>query len=196
MTRGVSKSFRTRNQETHIIIGEGRSEKIYIDRIRSDFSNIHIHTIDARGGDVAQIKRCLNREMASYRKGDEICVVMDVDYKNVDDIVKFEKWCVDNGIELYISNPSFEVYLLMHYRDVHGNLSQSDLEESLSTHLGRKYDKGRGISLDEQKILSAVSRADRNLPEKQSSAMYVAGKPGTTTVHRLVKKLANKLEFG
>lgn len=180
---------------THIIVGEGRSEKIYFDRIRSDYSNLLIHTADSKGGDIDRIKKGVNCEMSSFKKGDSVYVVMDMDTKTAKEIAEFDEWCSKKGVELHLFNPSFEVFLLMHYDDVSGSLSQEDLEQSITNHIGRKYDKGRGISLDEAMICDAVLRASKALPEKHSTVKDVALKPGTTTVHKLVKELADKLRF-
>jgi hypothetical protein len=197
MTRDTKgrKGGITPSPQTHIVVGEGKSEKIYFDKIRSEFSDLNIHTSDAKGGDIPKIKRAVGREKEYFRKGDTLAIVLDVDRKTPEEIEAFIKWCHEQGVEVYISNPSFEAYLLMHYQNVSGSLTQKDLEDALTLKLGYKYDKGQGIPLDEEKIKDAVSRAQKALPDKQLDTLSSYRRPGTTTVHKLVRKLATKITF-
>ena len=80
-----------KDHDTHIIVGEGRSEKIYFDRIRSDYSNLLIHTADSKGGDIDRIKKGVNCEMSSFKKGDSVYVVMDMDTKTAKEIAEFDE---------------------------------------------------------------------------------------------------------
>ncbi len=121
----------------------------------------------------------------------DLGVVMDVDNTPKKDLLEFVGWCEKNGIEVYISNPSFEVYLLMHFANVPSSSSQHDLEDSLGRHLGKRYDKARGIGISDESVRAALGRAERALPSKLDIKDCI-DRPGTTTVHRLVTKVASR----
>ncbi|MBE6519918.1 MAG: RloB domain-containing protein [Thermoplasmata archaeon] len=178
-----------RPADVYVIIGEGASETLYFDMMSRIFPGVSVQTCDAKGGDLRSMKQAVSREASRSGKNDRIAVVMDVDEKTPVQIGEFDRWCQDRGVDLYVSNPSFEVYLLMHYRSVHSSLTQKDLEEALSVSTGRRYDKGRGIRISEETVMEALRRAEDSLPDS-GTAVDVAMRPGTTTVHKLVMKIA------
>lgn len=195
MTRkgGARSSRRT----AEILALEGASEKIYLDRlVRLGDTDLVVRTIDCHGGDLRNLRRIcgtiLDERERGLRSEDFVGVVMDVDNTPKEEILGFIRWCRDRGIEVYLSNPSFEVFLLMHFSVVPGSLSQDGLEDSLSRHLGRRYDKARGIAISEDSVAAALRRADRALPDGSEEGCLE--RPGTTTVHRLVRKIASRFQ--
>jgi hypothetical protein len=177
-----------RPADVYVIVGEGASETLYFDMISRIFPGVSVHTCDAKGGDLRSMRQAVSRETSRSGKNDRIAAVMDVDEKTPAQIGEFERWCRERDVDLYVSNPSFEVYLLMHYRNVSSSLTQKDLEEALSGSTGRRYDKGRGIPVSEGSIREALRRAEASLHDA-GTAEDVAMRPGTTTVHRLVRTI-------
>ena len=178
-----------RPADVYVIVGEGASETLYFDMISRIFPGVSVHTCDAKGGDLRSMRQAVSREASRSGKNDRIAAVMDVDEKTPAQVGEFERWCRDKGVDLYVSNPSFEVYLLMHYRNVPSSLTQKDLEEALAVSTGRRYDKGRGIPVSEEAVMEALRRAESSLPDP-GNAEDVATRPGTTTVHKLVRAIA------
>ena len=96
------------------------------------------------------------------------------------------------GIDLFVSNPSFEVFLLMHFQDVKGRMSQDDMEDALSRHLGRRYDKAKGIRIDEDMVRTDMGRADISISGKDDIAT-ISSTPGTTNFQKLLSKISEQL---
>lgn len=196
MTRRRGNSSIERRKAVEILAVEGSSERIYLDRlVRLGNTDIAIRTIDCRGGDIKSVRHVCESMLKDRNRepGDFLGVVMDVDNTSKDEILKFIDWCEDRGIEIYISNPSFEVFLLMHFADVPSSISQHDLEDSLSRHLGRKYDKAKGINISDESVKAALTRADRVLPSKADSKDCL-DRPGTTTIQQLVRKVSSRFK--
>ena len=173
-----------------IVISEGLSELIYLNTLRAKFEGMPINKVNARGGDIKRLKKECEKLIAEKDERDMIAVVMDMDEKDSGTVLDFERWCSERNIELYVSNPSFEVFLLMHFEDVKGNLSQTDLEEALSRHMGRKYEKSRGIKFTNQSFEEAVARAKKSVQGKNSPVRKVSVTKGTTNIHLLACKIA------
>ena len=188
-------SGRIKRKNIQIVVTEGLSEEIYLGRIRAMFEGTPIHTINAGGGDIGKLKRECLKIIHDRERWDMLAVVTDMDEKSVSDIEKFAEWCKHNNVELYLSNPSFEVFLLMHYQDVKGNMSQSNLEETLGRNIGRRYDKAKGIRLTEDSVREAIRRAERVLPKNSEPVQGVAETRGTTNFHRLLGKISDILRI-
>ncbi len=192
MSQGAHSESRRghrRPADVYIIVGEGVSETLYFDKISRIFPGVSVHTCDAKGGDLRSMRQAVSREASRCGKSDRIAAVMDVDEKTPAQVGEFDKWCREKGVDLYVSNPSFEVYLLMHYQNVSSSLTQKDLEETLSISTGSKYDKGRGIRISEEVVMEALRRAEASFPYS-GTAEDVATRPGTTTVYKLVRTIA------
>ncbi|MBO6084072.1 MAG: RloB domain-containing protein [Candidatus Methanomethylophilaceae archaeon] len=182
-------SVRPKRRNIQIVVTEGLSESIYLDRIKARFSTLPVHTVNASGGDVKKLRRECIKLMVDREPKDMLAVVTDMDEKTPEEIAEFNRWCLKNDIELYISNPSFEVFLLMHFQEVKGGMSQSDLEDAIMRHNGRKYDKARGINISDDSVDAALERAGRALRKENDTVGYVSKTPGTTTFHQLVLKI-------
>ena len=187
-------SGRIKRKNIQIVVTEGLSEEIYLDRIRSMFEGVPIHTVNAGGGDIGKLKRECSKILLERERWDMLAIVTDMDEKSVSEIIKFDDWCKRNGVELYLSNPSFEVFLLMHYQDVRGSMSQSDLEEALGRHLGRRYDKAKGIRPTERSVAEAIRTAEHSLPKNIDPIAGVARFGGTTNFHKLLGKITDSLK--
>ncbi len=188
MTRRRPQSCPASRKGVAVVVAEGVSEKVYLDRIRSRFDGMPVRTVDARGGDMKRLVKECEKVLSDKGAWDLVAVATDVDEKSPEDIAKLKAWCDDNGVELYLSNPSFEVFLLMHYEDA-GGASQDDLESSLTRHLGRKYHKSRGIAVTDASVKAAVERGETSISGAGDPVGRIAVMPGTTNFQRLVRKI-------
>ena len=76
--------------------------------------------IDSDGNDIPQDKweenckwECFDSEI------DQVCVIFDRDYRNLEKSVgKIFELCDKHGIKVVISNPNFELWLLMHFPNI------------------------------------------------------------------------------
>lgn len=196
MTRRGCRVPIERRKAVEILVVEGSSEKVYFDSlVRLGDTDVAVRTVNCHGGDIKSVRHVCESmmEAGGRMQGDFIGVVIDVDNTTKDEMLGFIRWCEERKIEVYISNPSFEVFLLMHYTDVPSSISQHDMEDSLGRLQGRKYDKAKGIGISDGSVKAALARADKALPPK-SEMISCLERPGTTTVYRLVRKIALRFE--
>lgn len=92
---------------------------------------------------------------------------------------------------MYISNPSYEYWLCLHFEKPRGITAQDDLESQISKNLGRKYRKGEDLSrnITEDMVTQAISRASSVLRDEEDHIRRCLGTLPSTTLHILVKNL-------
>src|SRR5690606_41139889 len=89
---------------------------------------------DARNAAVADAKRHDDDNLSF----DEVWCVFDVDeHPRVNDACQMAR---DNNIQVAVSNPCFELWLLFHFRDSPGAQSRHDVQKMLKKYLP-KFDK-------------------------------------------------------
>jgi len=127
------------------------------------------------------------------------------DAKRMDDeFLKYQSvWCVfdvddhpnvpeariiaaDNGIELAISNPCFELWLLLHHRDCPGELHRHKAQTMLRDHVAG-YDKHVNFDDYRDGYQKAVQRA-KSL-DQLAESMGEPGRNPTTGVYVLTEKI-------
>jgi hypothetical protein len=128
-------------------------------------------------------------EADASRQGDEnpgfdsVWCVFDVDeHHYIPDVLQMAR---DNGIELAISNPCFELWLLLHFRESPGAQLRARIHEMLSSYVRGGYNKVVEFTEYSAGYPRAVARAKRMDETAQS-----CGKPGqnpTTGVYRLTE---------
>jgi hypothetical protein len=113
---------------------------------------------------------------------DSVWCVFDVDtHPRVADAKEMAR---DNGIELAISNPCIELWLLLHFRDSPGMQSHTKLQEMLTKHVP-KYDKHVDYATYSAGYAQAVVRAERM--DKVAESAEEVGRNPTTGVYRLTE---------
>lgn len=138
------------------VVCEGHSELIYIDQLGGKIHGTTYKAYNAKGGDLTNIRQ----ETENRSKQGQTIVIMDVDNNDIEEIRRFRKWCEGKKIKLLISNPSFEVWLLMHYQNVSPSMDQYGLEHALDRYVTRgRYEKSKGIRVNKALIDGAVERA-------------------------------------
>ena len=124
-----------------------------------------------------------------------------------DDFIRFdETWCVfdidqhprvgearemarDNEIELAVSNPCFELWLLLHFRDSPGYRERHEIQKILRGYLP-DYDKHVDFDLLTPGIAEARRRALRI--DEEADQIRDPGKNPTTGVYRLVDSISRE----
>ena len=176
-----------------LILTEGASEIEYFYRFRGRNRNIAVIPVQAKKHDSRNLVPYCASKVHEYGidfgDGDTVSVVIDVDDRSADELRDIEAQCMKKGFRLYLSNRSFECWLILHFRKLTKPMNQDELEMILSECIGRKYKKSEGISKDigDSDILSAIERAEElvNGDEDNSAVCYTMNP--STTVHRLVK---------
>ncbi len=118
---------------------------------------------------------------------DEVWCVPDVD----EHPKLHEAWQMarDNGIELAISNPCFELWLLLHFRESPGARHRHDLQRMMRDHVDG-YDKHLEFSTFAKAYEVARGRAAR-IQERADEDEEPHRNP-TTGVYRLTESIARK----
>lgn len=91
-----------------------------------------------------------------------------------------------HGIELAISNPCFELWLLLHFRESPGARHRHDVQALLATFLPG-YEKHPDMALVLHGYEKAKERAERL--DKDAADMGEAGRNPTATVHLLTESI-------
>ena len=178
-----------------LILTEGESEKVYFDTFRGRDSHVAVVPIVAKRNDSKNLIAYCAKQADEYgidiENGDTVSVVIDVDQRTRSELEEIEAQCAENGMELYISNISFEYWLVLHYKDLTKACSQEDLEHTLTECLKRRYVKSEGIGRKtiEKNLDSAIKRAKGRISDELGRNRLCAGLDPSTTVHFLVRKI-------
>lgn len=121
-----------------------------------------------------------------FRKNDEAWVVVDVDTWGEEEFAELLAWAdSDPRHHLAISNPKFELFLLMYFDRGNGCTTPQKVDEVLKRYWQR-YDKRVSVtrfSLDE------IKAAVENAAKKRASCKDVIPVPGMTDAHLLAARL-------
>lgn len=174
------------HRKIHLFV-EGLSETAYFERFRGNSSRYTLRIHDCHGYIYSARKNAAKlNEKHPPGRNDIAAVVMDKDANSIETMLELEQEYRKEGISLYVSNPSFEVLLLMHYTIPSGDLHQKDLEDLLSMRLGHKYEKSKGIPDDADPHV-AIENAEKVLPDADTESCL--RHPLSTTVHILVRSI-------
>ena len=180
-----------------LIVTEGEvTEPEYLKGFVRATKNPRVH-IEVRGGvgvpktsvEFAKDRKIEAEEQARGAKDDnlrydEVWCVFDIDqHPNIPDAKQMAR---DNGIELAMSNPCFELWLWLHFADQPGMQHRHDLQSMMKQHIPN-YSKHVNYSDCATGYDEAVKRASRL--DKDAKAANEEGKNPTTGVWRLTESI-------
>lgn len=136
----------------------------------------------------SQVLKRFEKTMRSeyFRRNDEAWIVVDVDTWDQKEFEELFAWeAADSRHHLAISNPKFELFLLMHFEPALGCTTPQKVDETLKRYMP-KFNK----RLDST-IFSAgeIQVAIRNAEAKRRVCKTAFPAEGVTDAHRLAKKL-------
>jgi hypothetical protein len=180
-----------------LVVCEGKvTEPRYFRALRHEFRNpaIEIEIDDQHGTPKTLVAHAARRKKAAAREAqqrkdaflayDEVWCVFDVDeHPLLDDARQQAR---DNGVSLAISNPCFELWALLHFREQAAAEPRQRIRQTLKTHIP-DYDKELPARLLISLIEEAMQRA-RHLDHLAELA-GVPGKNPSTGVHLLVERI-------
>lgn len=121
-----------------------------------------------------------------FKDGDEAWLVVDVDDWGSEELKGLLDWVGKHpGCRLAVSNPKFELFLVMHFERAAGCTTPEKVDAALKRHIPR-YDKRLSptqFSIDE------VREAVGNARLKRASCPDELPAPGMTDVYKLVESL-------
>jgi len=194
--RGPSRQPKTRI----LIVCEGRvTEPLYFKAFKQQARNQRVHlTVAKETGvplTVVQVAVKLRREAEVKAKQqrdvnhlwDEVWGVFDVDdHPNLQQAVSL---ALSEGISLAISNPSFELWALLHFQDQRAHVTPQQVRTLLRVHLP-DYNKELGFAAIGPGYLDAVRRAEAL--DREASSHGVPGRNPTTGVYMLTEAILTK----
>jgi hypothetical protein len=140
--------------------------------------------VETAASEKKEAQRLARRQGDAYLKYDEVWCVFDVDeHPRLPDAI--QQAC-DNGINLAISNPCFELWALLHYREQTAYLERHKAQSLLRQHLPN-YHKCLPFEEMHEYYEIAVQRA-RTLKRRREEAADVGGNP-STGVYRLTEQI-------
>lgn len=121
-----------------------------------------------------------------FRKGDEAWIVVDIDMWKEEEFAELLNWAEsDSRHHLAISNPKFELFLVMHFERGSGCTTPQKIDATLKRYWPR-YDKrvnATRFSLDEVKAAVKAARM------KRAGCQDVIPASGMTDIYLLVERL-------
>lgn len=140
--------------------------------------------VDYAVGKKQEAERKARREKDDNLKYDEVWCVFDVDVH--EHIPEAKQKAGANKINLAISNPCFELWLLLHFRDQRQHIERRQVQSACRAHLPG-YDKEVPFELVFPHHHEAVDRA-KALDEWQQEQDRAGGNP-STGVYRLTERI-------
>ena len=183
-----------------LICCEGKvTEPSYLNALRAELRIRLVH-VEVVGGDVGgsnpktlvdyaverkeQAEGDARREKDDNLKYDEVWCVFDVDVH--EHVADAKQKASANGIRLAISNPCFELWLLLHFQDQRQYIERHEAQSACRAHMPR-YEKEVPFELVFPHHQEAVDRAVA-LDEWQREQGRPGGNP-STGVHQLTERI-------
>ena len=152
-------------------------------------------TKDGRSAPQHVLKR-LDEYMKEFDigEGDEFWIVLDTDHwidgGHIKNLARVLRACRQKGIQVAFSNPSFELWLLLHFADFpkEDALTRADIETRIRGIVGA-YDKTKvyNLPIDLDRVKVAVERSRINQP----ASSEIPDRP-QTGVHRIIEHLLDR----
>lgn len=121
-----------------------------------------------------------------FRAGDQAWAVVDVDNWDDSALKALADWADSNkGYHLAVSNPKFELYLLMHFEKASGCTTPQAVDARLRRHMPNYRKRISPSQFDKNEVQTAVE----NARTKRSSCHDVLPDRGMTDVYKLVESL-------
>lgn len=207
LPRGLSHlgrpAGRAPGRKSILIVCEGtKTEPLYFRGLVKHFKLSTVDAVAARGSVPMTVVSDAARQRKDRAKKaehsdtcvayDEVWCVFDVDvHPNMKSALKTAK---DNGLNVALTNPCFEYWLLLHFIDFgETNLSRQKMQSKLKRHLPN-YEKGHDYTNDlVSKVPDAIRRAENILKSQwrtdPTNCLNILASNPSTAVHLVVKEL-------
>jgi hypothetical protein len=197
-TRPLKRRVGTRRpRKTLVIFCEGeRTEPEYLDALKRQPSVRDVAAVDLRvetgkGGSVprtlvAMATEARSRAINEEAEIDEFWCVFDVEWpRNHPGLREAIQQARTNGIKLAISNPCFELWLILHFQD-----HTAWLDNNQALHLRRQFDGSSHKGLDAAKYMPHIANAAHRAAELdkrhlQDGTVFPNDNPASG-MHRLI----------
>lgn len=194
--RKYKKNGFFRDARLFVVACEGeRREKDYFERLGQGSRRLKVRvlapepdrSLSAPKWVLDRLVYFIEKEGVNIATGDLVWLVMDVDRWKTEQLFDLAEICVQEGWGFALSNPCFEIWLLMHVKDIHESDSTScqDFKKELGeSHIG-------GYNLE--KFLSLVPTAVARCQVLDDDLGNPIPKFKTSRVHLMVKEISELL---
>lgn len=195
MKKSLSRKVGVRERrKKFVIVCEGtKTEPIYFRKYRTRYDNLEVIIPDSRCTDPkGLVKFCqeqIDYHPLNFKDGDVIWCVFDWDNNSQEAI--FAAFRKAKNVKLCLSNPSYELWYLLHFVDIFSKLNNDELKEKLKIYI-QNYDKSTDyFELLELKRESAISRAKRlnGMHEQNGTDLKSIDSNPSTQVFKIVEEL-------
>lgn len=196
---GPSSNPRPRKRVIRVLT-EGRvTEPDYIDILRTQYSGVSIKIVEKGSPPKTLVDKARRYQSSNDEHNpdfDEIWCIFDVDeHPNIEQAIQEAR---DNGINVAVTNPCFELWLVLHYHDQTGHIDGKKIQreaERLGILKGKKEISKGGANVVRKKYDDAKSRAKR-LEQTHRRNGYKYWHNPSSRVWRFVDRLALLAEVG
>ena len=181
---------------TILVVAEGSTERIYFTGLKARKSTVKIvvprsHPTDALG----LVRLCVEHmEMKDIDidHGDMAICAFDIEGNDERNLSKAIRMARQSGVLLAMTNPCFELWFLMHFRDVLPSVSCAEVHRCLKDHI-KNYNKTDNYrDLLDPLRMSAMNRAretwgegiERSIPSNPGTTMHIA----LSEIDRLIQR--------
>lgn len=181
-----------------LVVGDGETERRYFGRLSDLCASVGIKAYaSAKTGPDLLLRKTsqyAQRHGVDPMKGDLVAIVMDLDGRfDLWEIEEMDRRCQMLGYQLFISNPSFEVWLHCHFGIPTHPCTQDEAVEDLRGRLGGSYSKPLGFDINDDIVDTAIVNARRLLPDDQCTPSGCYRRNPSTMVHSLVEAIRNRV---
>lgn len=189
-----SRQFKIKRK--FLIVGDGKTEEKYFDGLTCEDPDILIKSVSHGKSGMNVIITKTRNLMKTYgidaNNEDRVAIVTDLDFRYTPkQISESEEQCRKWGIELYVSNPCFEVWLLQHFKEYRKPSDPAELVQEMEKVLGKKYNKGERLDLERDQVTKAIRNAEKAFG-RELDAIWCSENDPSTNVHMLVRELIRR----
>lgn len=124
-----------------------------------------------------------------FRKTDKAWIVVDVDTWNEAEFKELLDWAQsDSRFNIAISNPKFELFLIMHFENGNGCTTSERVDSVLKRYIAGYNKRLKSSQFDLETVCGAVEHAK----QKRKSCKSNIPDPGMTDVHLLIEALLDQ----
>lgn len=176
-----------------LIVGDGKSEKHYFEQLRDSGTIIKVISRDTNetgiDNTIAKARGYVSVCQLNLKR-DKVAIVTDLDYRyDMEDVRNMVRKCDAEGYALYLSNPCFEIWLVLHYKKPTKAMDPDQLCDLLEELSEKKYKKSNGILWNIQMLETAIDNANRLAGGKPLTAERCLETDPSTMVHMLVESI-------
>lgn len=176
-----------------LIVGDGKSEKRYFEQLRGCGTIVRVISRDTNETGIDNTIKKAHGYVSDNKlnlKKDRVAIVTDLDYRyNLEEVRAMVKRCDAEGYELYLSNPCFEVWLVLHYMIPTTSMNPDELCGLLTRLSGKNYEKSKGIPWNVRMLETAIGNAHRMVDGVPFTAERCLKTDPSTMVHILVESM-------